>query len=117
MGMREDCTHFESRTLANGDSLRRCNLGRAPEAPFRCPADCDRYEGRRIDLSWSNARFGAEALDTDLPSLDDGSAAAVLADVEALFAEFAPTALADQAAADAKKRKPNPNKRKKYRKK
>jgi hypothetical protein len=117
MGMREDCTHFESRTLANGDSLRRCDLGLAPEAPFRCPADCARYEGRRIDLAWSAGSFAAVGAPEELPGLEDGSAAAVLADVEALFAEVAPDALAEHAAAQGKRRKGNGAKRKRYKRK
>ena len=42
--MRQECKHFESRTYANGDTVRKCNLDLAPDAPWRCPADCPKYE-------------------------------------------------------------------------
>ena len=44
--MREDCRHFESRTYDSGETARFCVLGLAPEAPWRCPDDCSRYEPR-----------------------------------------------------------------------
>ncbi len=49
MPMREDCLHFESRTYAGGEAVRKCVLDLAPEAPWRCPADCARYEHRLYD--------------------------------------------------------------------
>ena len=42
--MREDCRHFQSRTYDDGEAARFCVLDLAPEAPWRCPADCSRYE-------------------------------------------------------------------------
>lgn len=48
--MREDCRHFESRTYNDsGEVVRYCTLDLAPEAPWRCPADCPRYERSVID--------------------------------------------------------------------
>ena len=35
--MRQDCKNFESRTYPNGETVRKCNLDLAPEAPWRCP--------------------------------------------------------------------------------
>ena len=49
--MRTDCRHYESRTYPSGDTVRKCDLDLAPEAPWRCPADCPRYE-RRTDVGW-----------------------------------------------------------------
>jgi hypothetical protein len=40
MPMREECKNFESRTYANGETVRKCNLDLAPEAPWRCPDPC-----------------------------------------------------------------------------
>ena len=37
MPMRQDCKFFESRTYANGETVRKCDLDLAPEAPWRCP--------------------------------------------------------------------------------
>ena len=53
MPMREDCKQFESRSYPNGETVRKCNLDKAPEAPWRCPEDCDSFEKRRVDVNWS----------------------------------------------------------------
>ena len=53
MPMRQDCKQFESRTYANGETVRKCNLDLAPEAPWRCPEDCPGYERRMADVNWS----------------------------------------------------------------
>jgi hypothetical protein len=53
MPMRQDCKHFESRTYPNGETVRKCDLDLAPEAPWRCPDDCPRYQRRLADVNWS----------------------------------------------------------------
>jgi hypothetical protein len=50
--MREECKHFQSRTYDTGEVARFCELDLAPEAPWRCPADCPRYERRLADAGW-----------------------------------------------------------------
>ncbi len=50
--MRTDCKHYESRTYQSGEVVRRCALDLAPEAPWKCPEDCPRYERRMIDAGW-----------------------------------------------------------------
>jgi hypothetical protein len=50
--MREDCRHFQSRTYDTGEVARFCVLNLAPEAPWRCPEDCDRYQPDLIDGSF-----------------------------------------------------------------
>ena len=50
--MRVDCRHYQSRTYANGEAVRECTLDLAPEAPWRCPADCPKYERKMIDAGW-----------------------------------------------------------------
>jgi hypothetical protein len=52
MPMRENCKNFESRTYRNGDTVRKCNLDLAPEAPWRCPDDCPAFEARLADVNW-----------------------------------------------------------------
>jgi hypothetical protein len=52
--MRQDCKNFESRTYRNGETVRKCNLDLAPEAPWRCPDDCPAYERRMADVNWSH---------------------------------------------------------------
>lgn len=51
--MRQECKHFESRTYADGETVRKCGLDLAPEAPWRCPDECARYERRLADVNWS----------------------------------------------------------------
>ena len=53
MAMRQDCKHFESRTYANGETVRKCDLDLAPEAPWRCPEDCPKFERRLAGVNWS----------------------------------------------------------------
>ncbi len=50
--MREECKHFQSRTYASGEVARFCVLDLAPEAPWRCPDNCPRYERRLADVGW-----------------------------------------------------------------
>jgi hypothetical protein len=52
MPMREECKHFQSRTYSDGEVARFCVLDLAPEAPWRCPDDCPRYERRLADAGW-----------------------------------------------------------------
>jgi hypothetical protein len=53
MPMRQDCKHFESRSYPNGETVRKCDLDLAPEAPWRCPVDCPKYQRRLADVNWS----------------------------------------------------------------
>ena len=50
--MREECKFFESRTYANGETVRKCDLDLAPEAPWRCPDNCAAYTPRLADVNW-----------------------------------------------------------------
>ena len=50
MPMREECKNFESRTYPDGETVRKCNLDLAPEAPWRCPESCPKYERRLADV-------------------------------------------------------------------
>ncbi len=52
MPMRQDCKFFQSRTYSSGDTMRKCELDLAPEAPWRCPDDCASYEPRMADVNW-----------------------------------------------------------------
>ena len=54
MPMREECKNFESRTYANGETVRKCNIDLAPEAPWRCPEPCPGYEPRMADVNWAH---------------------------------------------------------------
>ncbi|MFM8601779.1 MAG: hypothetical protein ACKODP_06860 [Actinomycetota bacterium] len=78
MPMRTECKHYESRTYANGDAVRKCNLDLAPDAPWRCPDACARYERRLADVAWVHSTSLTTPSPDEVPGLDDGSAAAVL---------------------------------------
>jgi hypothetical protein len=54
MPMREECKHYESRTYAGGETVRKCGLDQAPEAPWRCPDACAFYERRLADIDWTH---------------------------------------------------------------
>jgi hypothetical protein len=84
MPMRTECKHYESRTYANGDAVRKCNLDLAPEAPWRCPDGCPRYERRLADVAWVHGSAITPPTPDEVPGLDDGSAAAVLDEAEAI---------------------------------
>jgi hypothetical protein len=52
MAMRQDCKYFQSRTYPSGDTMRKCALDLAPEAPWRCPSNCPSFERRMADVNW-----------------------------------------------------------------
>ena len=52
--MRQECKYFESRTYANGETVRKCDLDLAPEAPWRCPDDCKAFQPRLVDVNWAH---------------------------------------------------------------
>jgi len=84
MTMRTECKHFESRSYAGGDTVRKCNLDLAPDAPWRCPDDCAKFERRMIDVAWSHGSLVTPATPVAPASLDDGTAAAILDEAEAI---------------------------------
>ncbi len=78
--MRIDCRHYQSRTYANGEAVRKCTLDLAPEAPWRCPDDCPKYERKMIDAGWQYGSLRPDnepesepvsATDTDVAALLD----------------------------------------------
>ncbi len=93
--MRQDCKYFESRTYRNGETVRKCDLDLAPEAPWRCPADCAAYAPRYADVNWAHgtavtpptpAEPDAEGLAELLDAAEDivnAAAPGLLAEVEA----------------------------------
>jgi hypothetical protein len=95
--MREDCVHYESRTYADdGEVARFCTLGLAPEAPWRCPDHCPRYE--RITLLTGDMDAGSLAHVPpveDEPDEEPGAIADLLADAEAIVEAAEPQALAE----------------------
>jgi hypothetical protein len=104
--MRQECKNYESRTYANGETVRKCNLDLAPDAPWRCPDGCEKYERRLADVAWEHGSLVAPVTPPEPPGLDDGSAAAILDEAEDLLNSIGPSILADvraeQAAASAR---------------
>ncbi len=79
--MREECKYFESRTYRNGETVRKCDLDLAPEAPWRCPADCKAYAPRLADVDWKHGSLVTPPTPPEPASLtDDPAAVAALLD-------------------------------------
>lgn len=97
MPMRTECKHFESRTYPSGDTVRKCNLDLAPEAPWRCPDTCPRYERRLVDAAWTHGSLIAPVTPPEPPGLDDGSVAALLDAAEEIVNAAGPRVRAEVA--------------------
>ena len=96
MPMRQDCKYFESRSYPNGDTVRKCDLDLAPEAPWRCPDDCPSYTRRMVDVNWSHGTLVTPATPDEPASLgEDDSIAALLDAAEDIVNEAGPRVMAD----------------------
>jgi hypothetical protein len=100
MAMRVECKQFESRTYANGETVRKCNLDLAPEAPWRCPEDCPKFERRLADVSWAHGTM----IVPRTPDMPEGEGIAELLDeAEDILNAAGPAILAEVRAEDAKR--------------
>lgn len=97
MPMRQDCKFFESRTYGNGETVRKCDLDLAPEAPWRCPADCRAFQRRLADVNWSHGTLVTPRTPDEPQSLDEhgDSIAALLDEAEDIVNEAGPRVLAE----------------------
>ena len=96
MPMRQDCKYFESRSYPNGDTVRKCDLDLAPEAPWRCPDDCAKYTRRLADVNWSYGSLVTPETPAEPESLgEDDSIAALLDAAEDIINDAVPGTLAD----------------------
>ena len=94
--MREDCCHYETRTYDDGEVARFCTLDLAPEAPWRCPVDCPRYE--RILMIESDFEKGSLATAPPVEAEPDAPAediVGVLDDAEDIVNAAIPAVLDD----------------------
>jgi hypothetical protein len=90
--MREECKHFQSRTYSSGEVARFCELDLAPEAPWRCPAQCPKYERRLADAGWVHGSLVEPPVEEE----PDGVGIAELLDgAEEIVNAVAPDALAE----------------------
>jgi hypothetical protein len=90
--MREECKHFQSRTYANGEVARMCELDLAPEAPWRCPDECPSYERRIADVNWVHGTLVTPP-PTDEPDGFDASSIELLDEAEEIVNAVVPDAL------------------------
>ena len=94
MPMRQDCLHYETRSYPNGDTVRKCDLDLAPEAPWRCPDDCPKYTKRRVDVNWSYGSLVTPPAPEEPDSVgEDDSIAALLDEAEDIVNEAGPRVL------------------------
>ena len=103
--MRVECKNFESRTYANGETVRKCNLDLAPEAPWRCPEPCSGFERRLVDTNWTYGSLVTPKTPEEPPGLDDGSAAAILDEAEDIINSIGASVLEEWKQPEAKKRR------------
>ncbi len=94
MPMREECKHFQSRTYASGEVARFCVLDLAPEAPWRCPADCARYERRLADAGWEHGSLVEPSIESE-PELSGKDVTSLLEAAEDVVDAATPDALAE----------------------
>src|SRR4051794_24306761 len=97
MPMRQDCKFFESRTYANGETVRKCDLDLAPEAPWRCPADCTAFQPRLADVNWKHGTLVTPQTPEEPPGLDERGEdiAALLDEAEDIVNAAGPDILAE----------------------
>jgi hypothetical protein len=100
--MQEDCKFFQRRSSRAGDTVSFCALDLAPEAPWRCPEHCRRYErvvGGRLggDVRGRPEGRDAQAVEPapDDPALAAG-AAGVLGSAEEIIGRLAPELAAEE---------------------
>lgn len=96
MPMREECKNFQSRTYRSGEVARWCVLDLAPEAPWRCPDDCPKFELRTADVGWSYGSLVPKPTpgEPEVIELND-DAAALLDEAEDLINSAGPSIVAD----------------------
>jgi hypothetical protein len=96
MPMRQDCRYFESRTYPNGDTVRKCDLNLAPEAPWRCPADCPKFTPRLADVNWAHGTLVTPPTPAEPPRLgEDESIARLLAEAKSIVNAAGPDIVAE----------------------
>ncbi|MEI7591991.1 MAG: hypothetical protein WCK41_02085 [Actinomycetes bacterium] len=90
--MREECKQFESRTYSNGETVRKCNLDLAPEAPWKCPSGCGSFEPRLADVNWGH---GSLVTPPTPPEPDGEGIAELLDEAENIVNAAGPEILAE----------------------
>jgi hypothetical protein len=83
--------------------VRKCHLDLAPEAPWRCPANCPGYEPRLADVNWAHGSLITPPTPAEPPGLDEG-AAELLDEAEDIVNAAGPEILADLARSESRRR-------------
>jgi hypothetical protein len=91
--MRTDCKNYESRTYGSGETVRKCNLDLAPEAPWRCPENCTAFETRLADVNWKYGTLVSPPTPPEPPNLE--GAAELLDEAEEILNAAGPQILAE----------------------
>lgn len=76
--------------------MRKCSLDLAPEAPWKCPEDCSKYERRMADVNWRHGSLVTPPT-PDAPSSigEDESIAALLDEAEDIINAAVPDVTAE----------------------
>ncbi len=95
--MREECKNFESRSYPGGETVRKCNIDLAPEAPWRCPDACPGYERRLADVNWKHGSLVTPPAPAEPPGLgsEDDRVARLLDEAEDIVNAAGPRVLAE----------------------
>ena len=82
--MQTGCKFYESRTYPNGETVRKCDLDLAPEAPWRCPENCHAFQPRMADVNWQHGSLITPPTPAEPASVSAGdpSVAALLDEAE-----------------------------------
>lgn len=100
--MRTNCKHYESRTYRTGESVRKCDLDLAPEAPWRCPENCPAFKPRLADVGWDYGDLRHDAGPPPPKGLDE-HAAALLDEAENIVNAVGPEVLAEMRKQDERR--------------
>jgi hypothetical protein len=93
--MRQDCKHYQSRTYASGETVRKCNLDLAPEAPWRCPENCQSYAPRLADVDWRHGTLVSPATPDEPPDFANDDVGALLDEAEDIVNAAVPEVVAE----------------------
>lgn len=107
MPMRKECRHYETRTYSAGDTVHMCRLDLAPEAPWRCPADCPKFEFRGFDAGWTHGSLAHKGDPKEPPRLD-ADTAALLDHAENIINSVGPDVLSEVQRSRAEQRQAEP---------
>ncbi len=107
MPMRKECRHYETRTYTAGETVHMCRLDLAPEAPWRCPADCPKFEFRGFDAGWTHGSLAHKDDPTEPPRLD-ADTAALLDHAEDIINSAGPEVLSEVQRSRAEQRQAEP---------